>query len=117
MRTGAFAAFVVLTIMFAPAAKAHSEVIGTFPANGDTVSSDVSQIKLRFSQAVRVTLLRVAAQDDGLVAPLSDLPAAFVDALQVDVPTLEPGDYDARWTAVAKDGHVMSGGFSFTVAD
>jgi len=117
MRTGAFAAFVILAIMFAPAAKAHSDVIGTFPANGDIVSGEVSQIKLRFSQAVRVTLLRVAAQDDRPVAPLSDLPAAFVDALEVDVPTLETGAYEARWTAVAQDGHVMSGEFSFTVAD
>lgn len=76
-----------------------------------------TQIKLRFSRAVRLTLVGVTQQDPDPVEPASALPAAFVETVDVDVPALTPGEYDTRWTAVAQDGHVMTGAFSFTVTD
>jgi hypothetical protein len=32
------------------------------------------------------------------------------------MPALKPGNYQIRWTAMATDGHVMSGALSFAVA-
>jgi methionine-rich copper-binding protein CopC len=117
MKSAVIAAFVMLTVTFAPPAHAHSGLIGSSPADGETVAGAVSQIKLRFSQPVRVTLVRVGPQDADPVEPKSDLPGSFVEVVEVAVPTLEPGDYSTKWTAVAQDGHVMTGAFAFTVAD
>lgn len=117
MKSAALAAFIVLAMALAPGVHAHSGLVASSPADGKTVKGEVSRIKLKFSQAVRVTLVRVRSQDADPVEPKSDLPAAFVQTVEVAVPTLDPGAYDANWTAVAQDGHVMSGAFSFTVAD
>jgi len=111
-------AALLLALFTPPAVHAHSALVGSIPEDGETVSDRVSRVKLEFSQPVRVTLVRVnAAQEAGAVEPDSDLPASFVDTVEVAFPTLEPGVYETQWTAVAKDGHVMNGAFSFTVAD
>lgn len=117
MKSAVIAAFAVLALALAPAAHAHSPLESSSPADGETVAGAISQIKLQFSKPVRLTLVRVGPQDADPVEPKSDLPGSFVEAVEVAVPTLEPGDYNTQWTAVAQDGHVMTGSFAFTVAD
>lgn len=97
---------------------AHSGLTATSPGDGETVEGEVSNIALSFSDQVRVTLVKLVRSDENeTVEPVSDLPPAFVKTLEAEVPPLQPGPYEAQWTAVSKDGHVMTGVFSFTVAD
>jgi hypothetical protein len=111
-------AALLLALVAPPAAHAHSALAGSIPEDGETVSDEVSRIKLEFTKPVRVTRVRVnATQESGAVEPETDLPASFVDTVEVAFPALEPGVYETQWTAVAQDGHVMNGAFSFTVAD
>jgi methionine-rich copper-binding protein CopC len=117
MKLAALAVFAVALLAASPHAQAHATLASSSPADGATVEGKVTQIKLQFSQAVRLTLVRVTPQDADPVEPASALPAAFVETVEVDVPALAPGEYDAQWTAVAQDGHVMTGAFSFTVTD
>jgi len=111
------AASVLWTLMLAYA-WAHAGLTSTTPADGKTVEGEVSNIELTFSEAVRVTLIKVTREDASkTMAVKSELPGTFVQAVEVAVPPLTPGNYNTKWTAVSKDGHVMTGSFSFTVAD
>ncbi len=102
----------------APGVRAHAGLTNSAPADGETVEADISRIKLEFSQDVRVTLVQVVPAGSAERVDLeSELPGAFADAVTVSVPALAAGAYQVRWTAIANDGHVMDGGFSFTVAD
>ena len=97
---------------------AHSKLAATSPGDGETVHGEVSNIALSFSDPVRITLVKLVRSDDNeTVEPTSDLPPAFVKTLETELPPLEPGAYDVQWTAVSRDGHVMTGAFSFTVAE
>jgi len=101
-----------------PSARAHAAITASTPADGETVDADISRITLEFSQDVRVTLVQVVPAGSSQPVDLkSELPGAFSDAIAVSVPALATGAYKVRWTAIAKDGHVMDGGFSFTVAE
>jgi len=113
-----FALLVAVLSAHGPSAWAHADLTASTPADGETVEADISRIALEFSQDVRVTLVQVVPAGSSQPVDLkSELPGAFSDAIAVSVPALATGAYKVRWTAIAKDGHVMDGGFSFTVAD
>jgi len=116
MRLFRLAFMIVALSAFPSLAMAHAGLDQSIPSDGETVKAGVSEVKLQFSEAVRVTLLRLTQADDP-VEPQSELPTKFVERIMLSVPPLKPGGYKAQWTAVAKDGHVISGTFSFTVAD
>lgn len=113
--------FALLTAVLSargPSALAHAGMTDSTPADGETVEADISRITLEFSQDVRVTLVQVVPAGSSEPVDLkSEPPGAFADAVAVSVPALAAGAYKVRWTAIARDGHVMDGGFSFTVAD
>ena len=97
---------------------AHSKLAATSPGDGETVRGEVSNIAFSFSDPVRITLVKLVRSDDNETVQLtSELPQAFVQTLEAEVQPLQPGAYEAQWTAVSKDGHVMTGAFSFTVAE
>jgi methionine-rich copper-binding protein CopC len=97
---------------------AHTGMTATSPGDGETVQGEVSNIALSFSDPVRITLVKLVHRDaNESVEPTSELPPAFVQTVEAEVPPLEPGAYDVQWTAVSKDGHVVTGAFSFTVVE
>ncbi len=107
-----------LLVLMPAHAWAHAGLTSSTPADGKTVAGEVSNIELRFSEAVRVTLVKVTREDASeAVEVKSELPATFVHAVEVAVPPLTPGDYATQWTAISKDGHIMTGKFSFTIAE
>ena len=111
-------AAVAVWLVLPTQAFAHAGLTGTTPKDGQTVQGEVSNIELTFSEAVRVTLVKVRRDAASqAVDTKSELPATFAQRVEVAVPALPPGDYDTQWTAVSRDGHVISGSFSFTVAE
>ena len=97
----------------------HITMDGSFPADGEKVSS-VAEIRLFFSGAplMRGASVRIVTSSRELVrtpAPAPD-PA---DPKQLFVPiqqALAPGTYVVQWRCIADDGHVMRGDFRFEVA-
>jgi methionine-rich copper-binding protein CopC len=118
MHTLRSAALVALMAAAAPtAAFAHAKMVASTPEDGATVAAGLSQIELKFSHPMRLTLLRVhRADDDQDVAVGAALPKTFTDAANVSIGALTAGAYDVSWTAVSEDGHVMKGSFAFKVA-
>jgi hypothetical protein len=110
------AAAVLFAVGSAQAALAHAKMTTSVPEDGATVPAGLSEIEMRFSHPMRLTLLRVhRADNDRDVAVETALPLAFADAAKVPVDALTAGAYDVSWTAVSEDGHVMQGSFAFKV--
>ena len=120
--TGLSRVFVALIIAFGVMAgalegTAHVKMNATVPADGATVAPGLSEIGFVFTDAVRITLVKVAHKESATsVQQTSKLPKAFVTKAKIAVQPLAPGAYAVEWTGVGKDGHVMNGAFSFSVA-
>jgi len=115
LRSAVLAAVMVVATM--GTAFAHAMMKASVPEDGATVPAGLSEIELRFSHPMRMTLVRVhRAADDQGVAVNGALPKAFSDAAKVSIEALTDGAYDVSWTAVSEDGHVMKGHFAFTVS-
>lgn len=109
----------VLVSMVMPAdVFAHAGLAASSPSDGQIVESEVSTVKLEFSQPVRVTLVEVSQADvSDSIETQSELPTSFVETVEVEVPTLQAGKYETSWTAVSQDGHVINGTFAFEVSE
>lgn len=110
------AGLVAALTLNAPAALAHAHLTASTPA-AEAVVAAPKTLSLTFSEALepKFSGLTLAAPGGGGV-PLS-VSASEDRRTLVATPAkpLAPGVYKAVWHAVAKDGHPMEGGYSFTV--
>lgn len=119
MRIYKWAVFGVLLLVSVPTfVLAHAKMNASVPEDGATVPIGLSEIELGFSKPLRLTLVRVTrTTDHGVIPVISDLPKSFTKSAKLTVGTLPAGPYEVSWTAVADDGHVMSGSFKFSVSE
>lgn len=102
--------------LWAPAASAHAELVGTTPADGERLAEAPGEVVLEFTE--RVNLVR-----DGI--RLLDADGAEVDGVRPRVagskvvvampPELATGGYVLSWRVISQDTHPVSGAFSFGV--
>lgn len=97
--------------------KAHEGEMGTVPEDGSAVQGSPEEIGIYFDGAMRITQFditgpegRVRVQDGPGNDPTEDYRVAPAEALA-------PGQYQVSWRGLARDGHMMSGSFRFTVED
>jgi methionine-rich copper-binding protein CopC len=97
------------------AALAHTGIKSTYPANEQMLDAAPKQLTLTFSAAVRlmkVTLMDGEHKDLGIdFKPSADAGTTF----KVKAPELSMGEYMVSWVSMGKDGHKMTGDFSFMV--
>jgi hypothetical protein len=119
MRNPKWAVSAVLLVLSLPAlALAHAKMSASVPKDGATVPAGLSEIELRFSKPLRLTIVHVTRASERKEIPLtSELPKSFVSSAKLTVGVLPAGPYEVSWTAVADDGHVMNGSFKFSVSD
>jgi len=116
----------ILTILLVAAflapstAHAHTHLISSSPARGDTVSHALSEIRLTFSEAVDarytvVTLLDATGQE----VALGTLTAVGGSPSKEYVLTLSrpliAGAFTVKWKAAGSDGHATTGSFDFVM--
>ncbi|ABI55851.1 copper resistance CopC family protein [Alkalilimnicola ehrlichii MLHE-1] len=96
---------------------AHEGELGTLPEEGTTVQGSPEEIGIYFDGAMRITQFDVTGPQ-GRVR-LVDVPGnePTEDYRVAPADELAPGTYQVRWRGLARDGHMMSGGFSFSVED
>lgn len=93
-----------------------SMVKWTKPSNGAELKSPPSKIEISFAHPMRLTLLKLTTETGELIAV--DLGSQGMGGkADVPVPALAPDDYTVEWRAKGKDGHVMSGSFTFSVVE
>jgi hypothetical protein len=107
-------AVAAIGLIFAGPAQAHSVLESSIPADGTTVT-EPKTVSLTFTRAVRLVTLKLIAKDVDTSLPV-DRSAPAAKSFSAPLPTVAPGAYEVKWTASARDGHIMTGSFSFTVA-
>ena len=98
---------------------AHAYPDHADPKVGSTVSAAPSIVRIWFDsdlEPVFSSIMVHAAKDNTMV----DKRDGHVDSsdptlLEINVPTLPPGEYIVYWSVVARDGHRTSGNFTFTI--
>ena len=98
----------------------HVELRSSEPTADASLASPPRRILLRFTGTVQAGLSRIDVTDpDGRAVPVGEVahpdPAA-TDQLEAFLPPgLTPGTYRVDWRTAAADGHVVQGGFAFSV--
>jgi methionine-rich copper-binding protein CopC len=111
--------FVLLTlgIWTGPAAQAHSDLISTEPAYGDTLAAAPIPILLHFDEPVELRAAVTELFVDGRrVSSPKPAHASGNKRTVSAVPTVaRPGGYLLRWFFFGYDGHLMAGELKFGV--
>lgn len=106
------------TVVAAPAATAHDQLVSTSPADGEVLTTAPTTLTLQFSddvldlsQAVVLTLPDGTTRDDLAVTVAGP-------TVTVTLPgDLVSGAYAVAWRVVSSDGHPIEGTFAYTVDD
>jgi methionine-rich copper-binding protein CopC len=94
---------------------AHAELDTSDPADGSTVEGTPEVIVADFTEALADGSRLVLRGPDGERAAEGRIDESNDTRMIIEPPELAAGDYEVRWTAVAEDGHVERGSYSFTV--
>lgn len=109
--------FSALTLSVVAPASAHTDLVSSSPAAGDTVTVALPAIELEFSEP---PLLEgsaiVIANEDGSPASTSEATLSG-STLSITWPAdVKPGKVLVTWRIAADDGHVLTDEFTFTFA-
>jgi copper transport protein len=113
---------VVVALLAAPAAaSAHATLEGSAPQRGETVKAQPSAVVLRFSEpvegnfgAVRVYDAEGQQVDEGDAFHPDGDGSKLAVRLGADLPD---GSYTATYRVVSADGHIVSGGYVFSIGE
>ena len=103
-----------LLLAFATTAIGHSAGVTTTPDDGAVLDAPPEEIRIRFDQPIRITLVRLT--DDGGEA--YDVTYARGEATKTLIgrpQSLLGGAYTVEWRGLSTDGHPASGEFAFRV--
>ena len=107
----------VAAILLSMAVQAHTHLHMSAPANKAVVTKGPSTLVLKFSGAARLTSLTLQREGSS-VEEIAPLPTTVEPEFIVPLgKSLSSGKYEVKWRVAGADSHVMSGKFSFTVAD
>jgi methionine-rich copper-binding protein CopC len=114
-RAAAVVAGAALTGVWPTAAWAHTDLVASWPSDGERVTSPVAELRLEFDAEVVPELsgVRVGAGGQGRAAAVTGSGATLTVPVE---PLRRPGTYEVAYRVVAADGHVAVGSYSFAVA-
>ena len=103
----------------ATSAFAHSELVSSVPAAGESVTGSVAELRLFFSEPVeaafnKVTVVGADKQPLNADKPVVDPADGKVVVVGLDKP-LAQGTFSVDWSVVSTDGHKSSGSYAFDV--
>ncbi len=97
----------------------HLALVKSSPANAATLSKSPKAIELWFSQKPNLKLTRIvltSAKHDTLHLQSPALADTSGKRISSAIPTpLAMGTYDVSWRTLSRDGHAVTGKFSFTI--
>ena len=107
---------VLWSLLLASPAAAHAELVDIAPENGAQLTRPPTEVRMTFTESVNLV-------DDGIrlvdhVGATVPTPDPTVDGRTVTWPMptdLPEGHYVVTWRVLSKDGHPVSGAFSFGV--
>jgi methionine-rich copper-binding protein CopC len=110
-------ALLIVTLAWAAPAAAHAELESASPGPGDEVVGSPAVLVAVFSQDLDPSRSSLEIRDaDGNQVAQGGVPGDGSRELRLDLPELEPGVYEVRWTSYsAQDGELERGSYTFTV--
>jgi putative copper export protein/methionine-rich copper-binding protein CopC len=119
-RVLALAACALALLLLPREASAHGKLARSVPARGARLDAAPRELRLTFTEAIELTAARIAlAGPDGAPVALSPLAHAG-DSTRVLVTaitgSLAAGEHSVTWRIVGRDGHPVSGSFTFVIA-
>ncbi|MEO1473685.1 MAG: copper resistance CopC family protein [Pseudomonadota bacterium] len=109
-----FFSILALSLSLALPAVAHSPVKSTAPADGEIVASAPETISLVFGKPVMLTKVRLETGGQTIDLNLASA-KGFGREFALPAGSEMSGPCTVEWRALAEDGHVMNGSFSFNV--
>ena len=103
----------VLGLVLSLSAFAHTQLSSSVPADEAQLDAAPKELKLTFSEAVRLTAVSIDHASEK--RPIELEAEAAAKEFTVALPALEPGDYVVEWRALSEDTHVVSGEIRFTI--
>lgn len=105
----------LLTLSTSVPLLAHTDVVHSVPARDAHIEQSPERLQLTFGDTVRLMRLTLT-HSDGTVVALNFRPSAPASKDHSHpLPALAAGHYTLEWSAMASDGHNMTGRFSFHV--
>lgn len=101
--------------MAAVPALAHSYLVRSIPAAKERLAQPPARIQLRFGGGVEPKYSTISLTDRAGRVLAVGAEAIAPHELALDVPKLEPGQYEVRWRVLSVDGHIVEGRFTFTL--
>ena len=114
-RWGAALAGAAICLAAALPAVAHTELIGSSPADGATLTTPPAEVLLEFSEAVQAEFGQVAVLDDADVHHEQGNPQIVGATVTQGVDELSAGTYRISYRVGSADGHPITGTLTFTV--
>ena len=110
------ALLIVALLALARPVTAHSPLEQSRPADGAVLDQKPDKLELAFGHPVHLAsvVLSPAGGGDPITIASGHMDKA-IGRYELPLPRLAPETYTVDWRALASDGHVMSGSFSFTV--
>jgi copper resistance protein C len=106
---------IALSILVAGPCQAHARLQSSSPADNGQLTQAPKSLTLNFSEAAQLAVLKLVSDGKETVIPI-DKTVAAAKSCTLPLPVLAPGKYTVQWTAVADDGHVSKGSFTFSIA-
>jgi methionine-rich copper-binding protein CopC len=105
---------VLLVTGTAPAA-AHTDLVGSTPGPGDTVSPDTNRLVLVFGGPVAEGSSQVVVLDDHGLDAVDGSAAVSGQTLEVPLRLQRSGRHEVTYRVVSEDGHAIVGTYEFDV--
>lgn len=114
MKLSTVLSIIIVTSLAAPLG-AHTGIQSTQPAHEQTLDTPPESLSLTFKAPVKLLKLTVTdAQKNKVKLGFKPMKQSL-ERIEVPVPSISAGAYAVRWVSMGKDGHKMSGTFTFTI--
>lgn len=116
MRLGflTFALVAMFVAMFGAPIQAHTRMSESSPEDGALLTELPETFTLRFQSEVRLVMVMVR-HDQGTIDVDDVSSAGFLSQIDLPLTNFGSGDYSVEWRGLARDGHVMTGTFTFAL--
>ena len=94
---------------------AHTGIKSTFPENAQTLETSPEKITLTFKGNVRLMKVTLAGSDEKALETDFKPSAKPTKTFDITPSKLTSGEYTVHWVSMSKDGHKITGDFSFDV--
>jgi len=107
--------FLAILLCMPLAALAHTTLSTSTPKDGAELQESPPTIEIQFKDAAKLTAVTITNDADKNARRLEFAAGPKPNTFVVAKPMLAAGTNEVKWTALSKDGHVMSGKLHFTV--